>query len=265
MKAQEFPLLPIRFGDIDPHPRNAEIYTQKHEDGDLAGSIGEFGVLHDPIVSRQQNGRFVILSGHRRIEAALCSGKMPDDTIICRVMTGISDWEERAILIHANKQREKTQKELLAERHELIAIGRELGVQRASRKMSFSDHIPRNIAEAARMVGLKVQMAKNISSTLEKIKLCSDPDVQKEAQEAFDVGKYGAALSVIKSYWNDTTIDRHARLTKVRRDVQIVERGRIVSQKEVVKALKLEVNMLKERIEKLKAENAELKKRLEQN
>lgn len=97
-----FEMLPIE--KLDPfydHPFRP--YTET-ELADLVESIKEFGIIHPVVVRRKQDGRYEILSGHNRTEAAKIAGLRDVPTKILNV----DDDTAKMIVTETNlKQREK--------------------------------------------------------------------------------------------------------------------------------------------------------------
>ena len=92
---------------IHSHPLNETIYDLSNID-DLVTSIGEVGIL-TPVVVNQQ---YQLISGHRRIEAVRRLGW---DEVDVEVIETASEDEEKSLLVHFNKQRVKTSREIINE------------------------------------------------------------------------------------------------------------------------------------------------------
>ena len=92
---------------IQSHPLNQSIYDLSNIE-DLVVSIGEVGLL-TPLVVNQQ---LQLISGHRRIEALRILGCPEIDV---EVIETSSEDEEKSLLVHYNKQRVKTLREILNE------------------------------------------------------------------------------------------------------------------------------------------------------
>ena len=92
---------------IQSHPLNQSIYDLSNIE-DLVVSIGEVGLL-TPLVVNQQ---LQLISGHRRIEALRILGCPEIDV---EVVETASEDEEKSLLVHYNKQRVKTLREILNE------------------------------------------------------------------------------------------------------------------------------------------------------
>ena len=104
--------LPI--DQIQSHPLNQSIYDLSNI-GDLVVSIGEVGLL-TPLVVNQQ---YQLISGHRRIEAVRRLGW---DKVDVEVIETTSEDEEKSLLVHFNKQRVKTSREVINEAETLRAL-----------------------------------------------------------------------------------------------------------------------------------------------
>ena len=108
----------LTIDQIQSHPLNQSIYDLSNI-GDLVVSIGEVGLL-TPLVVNQQ---YQLISGHRRIEALRRLGW---DEVDVEVIETTSKDEEKSLLVHFNKQRVKTSREIINEAETLrplYAIG----------------------------------------------------------------------------------------------------------------------------------------------
>jgi DNA modification methylase len=97
----------IPLSQVQTHPLNETIYDLSNID-DLVVSIGEVGLL-TPVVVNQQ---YQLISGHRRIEAVRRLGW---DEVDVEVIETASEDEEKSLLVHFNKQRVKTTREIINE------------------------------------------------------------------------------------------------------------------------------------------------------
>ena len=97
----------IPLSQVQPHRLNETIYDLSNID-DLVVSIGEVGLL-TPVVVNQQ---YQLISGHRRIEAVRRLGW---DEVDVEVIETASEDEEKSLLVHFNKQRVKTSREIINE------------------------------------------------------------------------------------------------------------------------------------------------------
>jgi DNA modification methylase len=97
----------LLISQIQSHPLNETIYDLSNID-DLVFSINEVGLLSPVVV----NQRYQLISGHRRIEALRILGW---DKVDAEVVETASEDEEKSLLVHYNKQRVKTLREILNE------------------------------------------------------------------------------------------------------------------------------------------------------
>ena len=96
----------VKVSTLKHHPKNKEIYTLSSIE-ELMESISEVGLLQPLIIdSRNQ-----VISGNRRFESIKRLGW---DEVDVETMD-VKDGEEELLLIHFNKQRVKTNRELLNE------------------------------------------------------------------------------------------------------------------------------------------------------
>lgn len=96
----------FKVSEIKPHPKNSEIYDLSNIN-DLVLSIDEVGLLQPIIINRNNQ----ILSGHRRFEAI----KILEWDKVEVEVKDISEDETELYLVHFNKQRVKSTKEILSE------------------------------------------------------------------------------------------------------------------------------------------------------
>ena len=96
----------ISVSKLPHHPKNRDIYTLSNID-DLVQSIGDLGLL-SPIVIDKKNQ---VISGNRRLAAIRELGWKKVDVEIADV----SEEDAVGILIHHNKQRVKSTREILNE------------------------------------------------------------------------------------------------------------------------------------------------------
>ena len=97
----------IPLSQVQPHPLNETIYDLSNID-DLVVSIGEVGLLTPVVV----NQKYQLISGHRRLEAVRRLGW---DEVDVEVIETASEDEEKSLLVHFNKQRVKTSREIINE------------------------------------------------------------------------------------------------------------------------------------------------------
>lgn len=117
----------IPAAEILPNPKN---FYELSDLDDLAASIEQNGLIDPLIVKRMEDGRYMILSGHRRFAAM--TEILGKTEISCLIRQPVSDVFEELMLIEANRtQRKMSAADLSkqAERYtELLAQLKEAGV-----------------------------------------------------------------------------------------------------------------------------------------
>lgn len=93
----------IKLNDIDDFPDHPFKVIVNDELKDMADSIKEKGVLSPALVRKKEDGRYEMISGHRRKKASELANK---DTIPC-IVRELSDDEATIIMVDSNMQREK--------------------------------------------------------------------------------------------------------------------------------------------------------------
>lgn len=121
----------ISYYDLVPSADN--FYSMQDID-ELKAAIELAGrVLHNLVVVPQGNGKYTILSGHRRHRAIgelLNEGKDQYEFLPCTVVDDESDLAQQTVLIAANSQREKTAWDKLEEVRQMRDIARKAKEQR---------------------------------------------------------------------------------------------------------------------------------------
>lgn len=93
----------IKLNDIDDFPEHPFKVIVNDELKDMAESIKEKGVLSPALVRQKDDGRYEMISGHRRKKASELANK---DTIPC-IVRDLTDDEATIIMLDSNMQREK--------------------------------------------------------------------------------------------------------------------------------------------------------------
>lgn len=93
----------IKLNDIDDFPEPPFKVIVNDELKDMAESIKEKGVLSPALVRQKDDGRYEMISGHRRKKASELANK---DTIPC-IVRDLTDDEATIIMVDSNMQREK--------------------------------------------------------------------------------------------------------------------------------------------------------------
>lgn len=118
-------MLEISIDDIRDNPRNFYPTPDPQELRALADSIRANGLLEPPTVVPAGDGTYRLISGHSRLAAikALRETETPDQwaTVLCRVLPPMSEGQEQAAVIEANRQRVKSNALLADEAEKLTA------------------------------------------------------------------------------------------------------------------------------------------------
>lgn len=93
----------IKLTDIDDFPEHPFKVINNDEMKELVDSIKDKGVLLPVILRPKQNGKYEMISGHRRKFASKLAGK---ETIPC-IIRDLTDDEATIIMVDSNLQREK--------------------------------------------------------------------------------------------------------------------------------------------------------------
>lgn len=111
----------VSIESLDDYPRNAEIYGDPMAslDDEFIESIRQHGWIQRPLVVRQGEGRFMIVSGHRRVAAAR---KLGWQEACVGVFSPESDAEVRMVWLDSNRHRNKSFQVILKEALQIIDI-----------------------------------------------------------------------------------------------------------------------------------------------
>jgi ParB-like chromosome segregation protein Spo0J len=179
-------------GELEPHPKNAEVYGDTDDvdqlDGTFVESIREKGVLEPLVVTDGKR----IISGHRRWVAAKATDT---ETVPIRKSTFDSDLAEREALIEFNRQREKTPGQIVNEFEEMLEIETQRQGQGERNDLkNTSGNISGSYESESRERAAEKVNADVSGRTLEKGKTVKDKaesddepeEVRKAAREAWD-------------------------------------------------------------------------------
>lgn len=96
-------VIDIKISDIDDFPNHPFKVIENEEMYNMRDSIKENGVLVPALVRPKENGRYEMVSGHRRKFASQLAN---NDTIPC-IVRNLSDDEAIIIMVDSNLQREE--------------------------------------------------------------------------------------------------------------------------------------------------------------
>lgn len=180
----------ISIDDIRDNPRNFYPTPDPQTLRALADSIRANGLLEPPTVVPAGDGSYRLISGHSRLAAikALRETETPDQwaTVLCRVLPPMSEGQEQAAVIEANRQRVKSNALLADEAEKLTAAyikRREAGEELPGR---IRDHV----AEALQVKATKIA---NLSAIKKGLKV---PGIVRK-WEAGDIPE-AAALEIAR-------------------------------------------------------------------
>ena len=149
-------MMEIPVDDIRDNPRNFYPTPDSQALRALMDSIRANGLLEPPTVVPAGDGTYRLISGHSRMAAikALRETETPDQwaTVLCRVLPPMSEGQEQAAVIEANRQRVKSNALLADEAEKLTAAyikRREAGEELPGR---IRDHV----AEALQVKATKI-------------------------------------------------------------------------------------------------------------
>ena len=149
-------MMEIPVDDIRDNPRNFYPTPDPQALRALMDSIRANGLLEPPTVVPAGDGTYRLISGHSRLAAikALRETETPDQwaTVLCRVLPPMSEGQEQAAVIEANRQRVKSNAVLADEAEKLTAAyikRREAGEELPGR---IRDHV----AEALQVKATKI-------------------------------------------------------------------------------------------------------------
>ena len=149
-------MMEIPVDDIRDNPRNFYPTPDPQALRALMDSIRANGLLEPPTVVPAGDGTYRLISGHSRLAAikAIRETETPDQwaTVLCRVLPPMSEGQEQAAVIEANRQRVKSNALLADEAEKLTAAyikRREAGEELPGR---IRDHV----AEALQVKATKI-------------------------------------------------------------------------------------------------------------
>lgn len=149
-------MMEIPVDDIRDNPRNFYPTPDPQTLRALADSIRANGLLEPPTVVPAGDGSYRLISGHSRLAAikALRETETPDQwaTVLCRVLPPMSEGQEQAAVIEANRQRVKSNA-LLAEEAARLT---EAYIKRREAGEQLPGRIRDYVAEALQVKATKV-------------------------------------------------------------------------------------------------------------
>ena len=149
-------MMEIPVDDIRDNPRNFYPTPDPQALRALMDSIRANGLLEPPTVVPAGDGTYRLISGHSRMAAikALRETETPDQwaTVLCRVLPPMSEGQEQAAVIEANRQRVKSNA-LLADEAERLT---EAYIKRREAGEQLPGRIRDHVAEALQVKATKI-------------------------------------------------------------------------------------------------------------
>lgn len=183
-------MMEIPVDDIRDNPRNFYPTPDSQALRALMDSIRANGLLEPPTVVPAGDGTYRLISGHSRMAAirALRETETPDQwaTVLCRVLPPMSEGQEQAAVIEANRQRVKSNA-LLADEAERLT---EAYIKRREAGEQLPGRIRDYVAEALQVKATKVA---NLSAIKKGLKV---PGIVRK-WEAGDIPE-AAALEIAR-------------------------------------------------------------------
>lgn len=267
-------VLSRKLDELEPHPKNAEIYSSDISD-DFLRKIERVGIL-EPLIITLNN---VILSGHRRWLAAK---KLGLDSVPVRVALVNDDLDEVDVLIACNDQRVKTFSEKAAEMAEMKKIEEERARRRQveGKRLDLGENFPEGgIGRSSDIVGKKYGVSgKQVDKIVTIHEKAKDGDEQARGlMKELDAGKksVNSAYQAIKNDGKPKTIaivhvesneQEQQAITVVAKEPQAApDKDDIKQMKRAISAKDKEIEELHKKQERLKRENELLRERLETN
>lgn len=180
----------ISIDDIRDNPRNFYPTPDPQALRALADSIRANGLLEPPTVVPAGDGTYRLISGHSRLAAikALRKTETPDQwaTVLCRVLPPMSEGQEQAAVIEANRQRVKSNALLADEAEKLTAAY----IKRKEAGENLPGRIRDHVAEALQVKATKIA---NLSAIKKGLKV---PGIVRK-WEAGDIPE-AAALEIAR-------------------------------------------------------------------
>lgn len=194
-RAREGELRHVPVGQLARSPFQPRRVVE-HDDafGALVESVQSYGILHPVVVRTLTDGRFELLAGERRLEAAKACGH---ETIPARVVTAVDDWTAQGIALTENCSRANLstweQAQTLGALKALCAVkGRDVDVRALSRLVGLSkslvaelvlvaERLDARVLAAVKEHGVKLDLERLTKSTLMQAAKREDPQARVRA------------------------------------------------------------------------------------
>ena len=174
----------VKLTDITDFPNHPFKVKDDDEMDKMRQSVEQYGVVHPILVRPTKDGKYEMISGHRRKKASELANK---DTIPC-IVRNLSDDEATIIMVDSNMQREEIlpSEKAFAYKMKLEALGHqgkstELTSGQVVRKLETADIIGKENDESGRQVRRYIRLTELIPELLEMVddkKIAFNPAVE---------------------------------------------------------------------------------------
>jgi hypothetical protein len=113
----------LRIDALEPHPSQGDIYGEIAIEGEFLATVRDKGILTPLTVAETDSGKYIIVSGHRRHEAARQAGH---NEVPCIVRRYQSEAEMTLEFLAMNIQREKNIEQRKREYFEWVSVLKQL-------------------------------------------------------------------------------------------------------------------------------------------
>lgn len=177
-------VIEVKLTDITDFPNHPFKVKDDDEMENMRQSVEQYGVVHPILVRPTKDGKYEMISGHRRKRASELANK---DTIPC-IVRNLSDDEATIIMVDSNMQREEIlpSEKAFAYKMKLEALGHqgkstELTSGQVVRKLETADIIGKENDESGRQVRRYIRLTELIPELLEMVddkKIAFNPAVE---------------------------------------------------------------------------------------
>lgn len=187
----------IKISDIDDFPEHPFKVNVNDEMSEIIESIKEKGVLVPTIVRKKENGKYEMISGHRRKKA---SELLEKETIPC-IVRELTDEEATIIMVDSNLQREKIlpSEKAFAYKMKMEALSKQgkrtdLTSCPVGKKLSSAKELGKEVGDSERQVYRFIRLTYLIPKILEYV----DNDVIKDKDKPSIALRPAVELSFLK-------------------------------------------------------------------
>ena len=177
-------VIEVKITDITDFPNHPFKVKDDDEMDKMRQSVEQYGVVHPILVRPTKDGKYEMISGHRRKRASELANK---ETIPC-IVRNLSDDEATIIMVDSNMQREEIlpSEKAFAYKMKLEALGHqgkstELTSGQVVRKLETADIIGKENDESGRQVRRYIRLTELIPELLEMVddkKIAFNPAVE---------------------------------------------------------------------------------------